>query len=112
MYIPDMADVEHRILEGAGTPSPSCGNVSSSVHIGLHKGLNFVDALCFLDFACLCLKYWTGLKFWGLAEDIWVNFSLICSMSEKEDHFVFACLDIYVSVNMGKQENCILGSKT
>jgi len=33
-------------------------------------------------------------------------------MSKKEDHFVFACLDIYVSVNMGKQEKRILVSKT
>lgn len=63
--------LEHRILKGAGTPSPRCGDVLSSLHVGLQKGLSLVDALCLLDSACLCLKYKTKLKSWDLAEDIW-----------------------------------------
>jgi len=56
MDIPDMAGVEHRILQGDGRPSPSCENVSFSVCTGLHKGLNLIDVLCFLGFTCLCLE--------------------------------------------------------
>lgn len=43
--------LEHRILEGAGTPSPSCGDDFSSVHVDLQKGLNLADALCLLGSA-------------------------------------------------------------
>lgn len=36
-----------------------------------------------------------------------MSFSLVCTMSKKEDPFDFASLDVYVLVNMGKQEEFI-----
>lgn len=99
-------------MEGAGTPSPSSEDAFSSVHVGLQKGLNLVDALYLLDSVCLCLKYEIRLKSWNLAEDIWVSFTLICSTNKKKkNHVFFACFDIYVSVNKGNQEMCVLASK-